>query len=114
MMGLPEGVSLGAVLAVMVPVAVVTLILRAAPFSVRRSLGSSNLVQLLGVTMPVGVMIVLVVYTLAGQVGHPGGLVPGLIAVAVTLVLQLWAKRPAVSILGGTVVYMVLVNAVFA
>lgn len=112
-MGLPAGVSLTAVLAVLVPIAVITVLLRAVPFSVRRSLGSSSLVQLLGVTMPVGVMVVLVVYTLAGQTEAPGGLIPGLIAIALTVGVHLWLRRPAVSILLGTVFYMVLVNVVF-
>lgn len=112
-MGLPAGVSLEMVLAVVVPIAVITILLRAVPFAVRRSLGSSSLVQLLGVTMPVGVMVVLVVYTLAGQAGAPGGLVPGLLAIGGTVAVHLWLKRPAVSILLGTVFYMVLINAVF-
>lgn len=112
-MGLPEGVDLAMVLAVLVPIAVVTVLLRAVPFSARRKLGDSKLVGLLGVTMPVGVMVVLVVYTLAGQTDSPGGLVPGLLATAATALIHLWAKRPAVSILSGTVIYMVLINFVF-
>lgn len=112
-MGLPEGVTLEMVLAVMVPIALVTVLLRVVPFSIRKSLGSSSLVRLLGVTMPVGVMTVLVVYTLAGQTSAPGGLLPGLLAVAATLALHLWLKKPAWSILLGTAFYMVLVNLVF-
>ena len=112
-MGLPEGVTLEMVLAVMVPIALVTVLLRVVPFSIRKSLGSSSLVRLLGVTMPVGVMTVLVVYTLAGPTSAPGGLLPGLLAVAATLALHLWLKKPAWSILLGTAFYMVLVNLVF-
>ncbi len=112
-MGLPEGVTLEMVLVVMVPIALVTVILRVVPFSIRKSLGSSSLVHLLGVTMPVGVMTVLVVYTLAGQTSAPGGLLPGLLAVAATLALHLWLNKPAWSILLGTAFYMVLVNLVF-
>lgn len=109
-MGLPDNVSVDMVLAVLIPIAVITVLLRVVPFSVRRSLGSSSLVQLLGITMPVGVMVVLVVYTLAGQTNAPGGIVPGLIAIAATIGVHLWLKRPAVSILLGTVFYMVLIN----
>lgn len=112
-MGLPGGVTMDMVLAVLVPVAVVTLLLRAVPFSVRRSLGSSSLVTLLGLTMPVGVMTVLVVYTLAGQSQAPGGWFPGLLAVAATLCIHLVLKKPALSIFAGTGIYMVLVNLVF-
>lgn len=110
-MGLPEGVTLEMVLAVLVPVSIVTVLLRAAPFRVRRSLEGAGLVTLLGVTMPVGVMAVLVVYTLAGY--GPDGLVPGLLGIVFTLLLHMWLRRPAVSILAGTVFYMALVNFVF-
>ena len=113
MTGLPEGVGLGTLLAVPVPVAVVTVLLRAIPFRARRALGDSDLVKLLGVTMPVGVMTVLVVYTLAGSGEVPGGLVAGLLGVGVTLVAHLLFRRPAVSILTGTLAYMALVNFVF-
>ncbi|AGS36010.1 branched-chain amino acid transport protein [Corynebacterium maris DSM 45190] len=113
MTGLPAGVGLGTVLAVLVPVAVVTVLLRAIPFRARRALGDSDLVKLLGVTMPVGVMTVLVVYTLAGSGEVPGGLVAGLLGVGVTLVAHLLFRRPAVSILTGTLAYMALVNFVF-
>lgn len=111
-MGLPSGVDLSMVAAVLLPIGLVTLLLRAVPFSVRRTLGSSTLVQLLGVTMPVGVMTVLVVYTLAGLSDSPTGLWPGLVAIAATFGLHLCLKRPAVSILVGTIFYMVLVNVV--
>lgn len=110
-MGLPEGVSLGMVFAVLIPVAIVTVLLRAVPFSVRRSLEGSGLVKLLGVTMPVGVMLVLVVYTLAGY--GVDGLLPGLLGIGFTLLLHVWLRRADVSILGGTVFYMLLVNTVF-
>lgn len=112
-MGLPAGVDATMVAAVLIPVGLVTLLLRALPFGVRRTLGESQLVHVLGVTMPVGVMTILVVYTLTGQREAPGGLVPALIAIAATFVVHLCFRRPAVSILLGTVVYMVLVNAVF-
>lgn len=101
------------VAAVLVPIAIVTVLIRAVPFGVRRSLGSSPLVDFLGVTMPVGVMTVLVIYTLAGSAGSVAGLAPALIARAGTVGVHLWLRRPAVSILGGTVLYVILVNWVF-
>ncbi|AKK12177.1 branched-chain amino acid transporter permease [Corynebacterium uterequi] len=113
-MGLPEGVTLGMVAAVLLPICVVTVVLRAVPFELRGRLGASGFFAQLGRWMPVGVMTVLVVYTLAGAVDSPGGLVPGLLAAAVTVGVHLWARRAAVSILVGTLTYMVLVNAVFA
>lgn len=112
-MGLPVGVSLGMVAAVLIPIAIVTVSLRALPFSFLRLLKGSPVIQFLGATMPVGVMTVLVVYTLAGSRENPGGIWVALIASAVTLVLHAWKRRSGLSILSGTAVYMVLVNLVF-
>lgn len=60
-MGLPEGVTLGMVVAVLVPAAVVTFLLRALPFSLLKALQASPLIEFLGLLMPVGVMTVLVI-----------------------------------------------------
>lgn len=111
--GLPEGVRLSTVLGVLVPVAIVTLILRQLPFSAVRALQGSSLMGLLSVTMPVGVMVVLVVYTLNSSRTSPGGLVASLIAVAATIALHAWRRDPSFSIIGGTIVYMILVNLVW-
>lgn len=109
MHGLPDGVTLGMVAAVLVPVCVVTLLLRALPFAFLRALKGSPLIEFLGATMPVGVMTVLVVYTLA-DTSH---LVPAFLAGAVTLALHAWRRSAALSILSGTALYMVLVNLLF-
>lgn len=111
--GLPEGVSLSMVFAVLLPVAVVTVLLRQLPFSGLKLLKDSQLVGMLGITMPVGVMAALVVYTLFGQTDAPGGLPASLISVAITVGLHAWRGDAGLSIVGGTVSYMVLVNLVF-
>lgn len=111
--GLPEGVSLSMVFAVLIPVALVTVLLRALPFFALKLLKDSQLVGMLGITMPVGVMAALVIYTLFGQLEAPGGLVASLIAVAVTLGLHAWRRDAGLSIVGGTASYMLLVNLVF-
>lgn len=69
--GLPEGVSLGMVAAVLIPVGIVTVLLRALPFSMLRVLKGSPFIDFLAVLMPVGVMTVLVAYTLVGYAGSP-------------------------------------------
>ncbi|WP_276651245.1 branched-chain amino acid transporter permease [Corynebacterium vitaeruminis] len=111
--GLPEGVRLSTVLGVLVPVAIVTVALRQIPFSAVRALQGSSLMGLLSKTMPVGVMVVLVVYTLNSTRTAPGGLGAALIAVAATIALHAWRKDASLSIIGGTAIYMVLVNLVF-
>lgn len=112
-MGLPEGVSPGMVAAVLLPVAVITVLLRQLPYSAKRVLRRSRFMGTLGLTMPVGVMVVLVVYTLAGQTQNPGGVVASATAGAATLALHAWKRQAGLSILGGTALYMILVNAVF-
>lgn len=112
-LGLPDTVSLGMVAAVLLPVAAVTVLLRALPFATLRLLKGSPVVQFLGATMPVGVMTVLVVYTISGTRTSAGGMGAALIAAGFTLALHAWKRRSGLSILSGTALYMVLVNLVF-
>lgn len=110
---MPAGVSLSMVAAVLLPICVVTLLLRELPFSFIKALKGSQFIGLLGMTMPVGVMTVLVVYTVYGQKEAPGGILVALIGVAITAGLHWWRKSSAFSIFGGTAAYVLLVNFVF-
>ena len=110
---MPAGVSLSMVAAVLLPICVVTLLLRELPFSFIKALKGSQFIGLLGMTMPVGVMTVLVVYTVYGQKEAPGGILAALIGVAMTAGLHWWRKSSAFSIFGGTAAYVLLVNFVF-
>ncbi|AMO91812.1 branched-chain amino acid ABC transporter permease [Corynebacterium sp. HMSC06D04] len=110
---MPAGVSLSMVAAVLLPICVVTLLLRELPFSFIKALKGSQFIGLLGMTMPVGVMTVLVVYTVYGQKEAPGGILAALIGVAITAGLHWWRKSSAFSIFGGTAAYVLLVNFVF-
>lgn len=112
-LGLPEGVTLSSVILVLLPVAVVTFMLRWLPFSAVKLLKGSALMSMLAITMPVGVMVVLVTYTLSAARSATGGLVPALIATAVTLLVHWWRRDCGLSIISGTVFYMVLVNLVW-
>lgn len=112
-MGLPAGVTPAMVWAVLIPVCIVTVALRALPFSFLRLLKGSPFIEFLGVYMPVGVMTVLVVYTIGGATDSPGGAVAALIASALTLGLHAWRRSPGLSIFTGTLAYMALVNLVF-
>lgn len=55
----------------------------------------------------------LVVYTVGGQAAAPGGVGAALLGVAATLGLHAWKRDSGLSIFGGTLVYMLLVNLVF-
>lgn len=111
--GLPAGVDLTNMLLILVSVGVVTVILRALPFAAMKFFRESALVAWLGIAMPVGVMVVLVMYTLVGSTDRPGGVWAALIAVVFTVALHLWRRSATWSILLGTALYVVLVNWVF-
>ena len=73
-----------------------------------------RLVQYLGKVLPYAIMGILVVFCLKGVslTSAPFGL-PELIASAVVVGLHVWKRNTPVSIVGGTVVYMILVQMVF-
>ena len=74
-----------------------------------------KVVLYLGRVLPPAMMGLLVVYCfknvfwLSGSHGAPG-----LLAVAAVVILHLWKKNVLLSIAGGTALYMILVQAVFA
>ena len=93
--------------------ATVTWALRALPFAALTALRSSGIVRELSARMPAGVMVILLCYCLRDlPVTHPARLVAPLAALAATVGLHLWRRSALLSILGGTVVYVVLTNAV--
>ena len=87
----------------------VTFTLRAAPFLVVERLRESRAVAWLGARMPVGIMVILVIYTLREPAGTtaPRGIVEA-VALAVTVGLHLWRRNALLSIVGGTAVYAAL------
>lgn len=111
--GLPDGVELGPTLAILFAIFLVTVGLRALPFAALRFFRESRLVAWLGLSMPVGVMAILVLYTVIEGGDSPTGFVPVMIALAFIVALHLWRRSATLSILLGTVFYVVLVNVVF-
>lgn len=109
---MPDGVSLGTIAAVLIPVGIVTVLLRELPFSAKKWMKDSEFFSLLGLMMPVGVMTILVVYAVAGQADGTAGLWPVLLGVLVTAGLHKWKRDSGLSIFGGTAFYMLLVNVV--
>ncbi|MGW0765558.1 branched-chain amino acid transporter permease [Streptomyces sp. NPDC002676] len=94
--------------------AAVTWALRALPFAALAPLRASGTVRYLSTRMPAGIMVILVVYCLRDlPVTHARVLAP-LAALAVTVGLHLWRRNALLSILGGTVVHVVLASTVFA
>lgn len=93
--------------------AAVTWALRALPFAVLAPMRHSAVVRYLSLHMPVGVMVMLALYTLrtASNQTLRETLWLGL-AVVVTAGLQLWWRHALVSILVGTAVYVALMSTV--
>ena len=108
--GLPAGVELGPTLAILGSIFMVTLALRGLPFAALRFFRESDLVAWLGLAMPVGVMTLLVVYTVSGQADAPGGFAAVAIALTFTVALHLWRRSATLSILLGTVLYLSLIH----
>lgn len=74
-----------------------------------------KVVEYLGRTLPAAMMGLLVVYCLRSvDVSAPPHGLPELIAIAVTAGLHLWKRNTLISIGAGTVVYMLLVQLIFA
>jgi branched-subunit amino acid transport protein AzlD len=91
--------------------AAVTWALRALPFAALAPLRESRVVKYLSVHMPVGVMVVLAIYTLSTVVGDTGAQVLWLVvAVVVTAGLHLWRGQALLSILVGTGCYVTLMS----
>lgn len=98
----------GYLIAGLVVMFLVTVALRAAPFVTLARLQNSPVVRYLGRTMPAGVMVVLVVYTLRGTTAEFASWLPAAVALALTLGVHLALRRAAVSIVVGTAAYMLL------
>lgn len=109
--------------------AVVTFLTRALPFLLfDRGEHPPKLVLYLGRVLPPAIIAMLIIYCLKDSIlafvgGLPGALwdsavlgqwLPGLIAVAAVVVLHLWKHNNLLSIFGGTILYMALVQTIFA
>ena len=96
-------------------VSLVTMLLRFLPFFVfGPGKETPKFITYLGKYLPYAIMGMLVVYCLKGIsfVTAPHGL-PELIAVAAVVLLHLWKRNTLLSIGGGTVLYMILIQVVF-
>lgn len=99
--------ALGALLAM----AVVTFGLRALPFLAARFLARNPQVQKLGQFLPLAIMALLVLHALAGNASqNPNRPWAELAAVSLVLTLQWWRKQALLSILAGTLLYVLLRN----
>ena len=93
--------------------ALVTILLRFLPFLIFRK-QTPAYITYLGRVLPLAIIGMLVVYCLKDitLTAHPHGL-PELIAAVCVVGLQVWRRNALISILSGTVVYMLLIQTVF-
>lgn len=99
--------------ALVLVMAAVTCLLRFLPFLIFRQ-KLPDYVVYLGRVLPPAIIGMLVVYCLKdiSLTAAPFGL-PELISAAVVAALQLWKRNSLLSILAGTLLYMLLIQAVF-
>ena len=106
--------NLHSVLLVVV-ISLVTMIIRFLPMWIfGNGQQTPGIIQYLGKVLPYAIMGMLVVFCLKGVslVSAPHG-IPELIACGVVVGLHIWKRNTAISIVGGTVMYMLLVQMVF-
>ena len=101
-------------IAIIAVCALCTLFERAFPFLIFRGKEVPEIIRYLGRVLPMAIMATLVMYCLKGiSFSSAAGFAPMLIASAVTAILHIWKRNTMLSIFGGTVCYMVLVQMVF-
>lgn len=101
--------------AIFAVIVLVTAATRFAPFLIfGENRKTPPVIAYLGQVLPYAVMAMLVVYCLKGiSFSAPAHFVPELLCTALVVVLHVWKRNTLLSIAGGTVAYMVLVQAVF-
>lgn len=104
--------DLGYMIAAVIIAGVITMLLRALPFAILKPLRNSKFVKLLGRWMPAGLMLILAVVMLQGEiVARPHLWWTVLVAGAATALVHLFAGRRALlSIFVGTAVYIALLT----
>ncbi len=102
--------SLGYMIIAVAISGIITVLLRALPFAILKPLRKSKFVKVLGKWMPAGLLVILAVVMIAGEiVARPGQVWIVATASAITVLVHLFAGRHALlSIFAGTAVYVVL------
>ena len=92
---------------------IVTILIRFLPFIAFRK-QIPGYISYLGRVLPPAIIAMLVVYCLKDitPAAYPFG-IPELIAVVCVAAVQVWKRNSLISILSGTVIYMVLIQMVF-
>ena len=102
-------------IAMIAVIALVTAALRFLPFFIfRGNRKTPPYIEYLGKVLPYAIMGMLVVYCLKGVTfTAPENWLPYFLATAAVVLVHLWKRNTLLSIITGTICYMVLVQAVF-
>lgn len=95
--------------------AIAVMTTRFLPFALFQGRKTPKVIRYLGTVLPAAVFGLLVVYCLKNvdiTAGYHG--IQELIGVVVTVVLHVWRRQMMLSIAGGTIIYMILVQTFFA
>lgn len=99
------------ILAAVLISAAITWALRALPFFFVERLRESDLLPHLAAVMPVGIMTILVLYTLRStDVGANAATLAVVLGLMVTGALHLWRRNAVLSVLAGTAVHVVIMS----
>ena len=112
--GIPEAIAIAVTIAVCTAA---TMLTRFLPFLIFSSKDQQppEVVQYLGRVLPAAIFGMLILYCLKSVTPFAGSHgIPEAIAIAVTIALHRWKHQTLVSITGGTVCYVLLVQLVFA
>ncbi|MBE6718645.1 MAG: branched-chain amino acid transporter AzlD [Ruminococcaceae bacterium] len=95
-------------------ISVITMMLRIIPFLIFEKRKTPEFVVYLGKVLPYAIMGMLVVYCLRGTsfVTNPYG-IPEIVSVLIVVLVHIWKRNTLLSILTGTLSYMMFVQFVF-
>jgi branched-subunit amino acid transport protein AzlD len=108
-------ISYGQSIAIILVIAAVTFFTRAIPFIVFSNYSETpKYIVYLGKVLPPAVIGMLIVYCVKNVriTEVPYG-IPEIVSIGVVALLHIWKRNNLISILGGTMLYMFLVQAVF-
>lgn len=102
-------------LILIIVMSLVTVLIRAIPFIVFNGKETPEYINYLGKYLPYSIIAMLVVYCIKGVsiIKSPHGL-PELVSIVIVALLHAWKRNTLLSIVVGTIVYMMLRQMVFA
>lgn len=107
--------STSGIILTMVLIAVTTLLCRSIPFiAFGGKRGVPKIVTYLGDVLPAAIMVILVIYCLKDvdvKTAYFG--LPELVTLVLVLGIHIWRKNTVLSVVSGTLIYMVLIRTIF-